>query len=98
MNSQDRIPFNGSGFTDGEEELAQVLDAYLVLVEAGRPVDPEELVARHPAIADRLPEPASRASTWWRRRPRRHGRRRPVGPIQDQCGRRRGGQFARARS
>jgi eukaryotic-like serine/threonine-protein kinase len=59
-----RIPVNGTGFTksdgdsdgdgDGEDELAQVLDAYLAEVEAGRPVDPEEWVGRHPAIADRL--------------------------------------------
>ncbi len=37
-----------------EDELAAVLDAYLAEVEAGRPVDPEEWVRRHPAIAGRL--------------------------------------------
>ena len=51
---------NGAGApgTDGEhereDELAAVLDAYLAEVEAGRPVDPEEWVRRHPAIAGRL--------------------------------------------
>ena len=47
-----------------------VLDAYLAEVEAGRPVDPEEWVGRHPAIADRL-RACLKASTWSRRRPRR---------------------------
>ena len=37
-----------------EDELAAVLDAYLAEVEAGRPVDPEEWIRRHPAIAGRL--------------------------------------------
>jgi tetratricopeptide (TPR) repeat protein len=39
---------------EGEDELAQALEAYLAAVEAGEPVDPEEWVNRHPAIADRL--------------------------------------------
>ena len=43
-----------TGEGESEDELAQVLDAYLAEVEAGRPVDPEEWVGRHPAIADRL--------------------------------------------
>ncbi len=37
-----------------EDELAAVLDAYLAEVEAGNPVDPEEWIGRHPAIASRL--------------------------------------------
>src|SRR5262249_2929297 len=47
---------NPAGPPDGadEAELAQVLDAYLAEFEAGRPVDPEAWVGRHPAIADRL--------------------------------------------
>jgi serine/threonine protein kinase len=51
---------NGAGApgTDGEyereDELAAALDAYLAEVEAGRPVDPEEWVRRHPEIAGRL--------------------------------------------
>ncbi len=53
-----RIPANGTGFAmdegKDEDELARVLDAYLAEVEAGRPVDPEEWVGRHPAIAGRL--------------------------------------------
>ncbi len=39
---------------EDEDELAAVLDAYLAEVEAGRPVDPEDWVRRHPAIAGRL--------------------------------------------
>ncbi len=56
MIPQDRDPVNGTGFheAEGEGELAQVLDAYLAEVEAGRPVDPEEWVGRHPEIAARL--------------------------------------------
>jgi hypothetical protein len=37
-----------------DAELADVLNAYLTEVEAGRPVDTERLLAEHPAIADRL--------------------------------------------
>ena len=37
-----------------DDELAAALDAYLAAFEAGESVDPEEWVARHPAIADRL--------------------------------------------
>jgi eukaryotic-like serine/threonine-protein kinase len=37
-----------------DDELTRVLDAYLAEVEAGRPADPEEWVARHPDIAERL--------------------------------------------
>jgi hypothetical protein len=44
----------GEGQGEGEDELAAVLDAYLAEVEAGRPVDPEDWVRRHPAIAGRL--------------------------------------------
>jgi tetratricopeptide (TPR) repeat protein len=44
----------GSGATEAEAELAQALDAYLSAVEAGQPVDPEDWIAQHPAIADRL--------------------------------------------
>jgi WD40 repeat protein/serine/threonine protein kinase len=37
-----------------DAELVRVLDAYLADVEAGRAVDPEQLLAAHPAIAPRL--------------------------------------------
>jgi serine/threonine protein kinase/tetratricopeptide (TPR) repeat protein len=37
-----------------DAELAQALDAYLADLEAGRPVDANEVVAAHPAVADRL--------------------------------------------
>jgi tetratricopeptide (TPR) repeat protein len=40
--------------TSSEVELAQALDAYMAAVEAGRPPDPEQLLAEHPAVADRL--------------------------------------------
>ena len=56
MIPEDRDPVNGTGFNEAEDEgeLARVLDAYLAEVEAGRPVDPEEWVGQHPAIAARL--------------------------------------------
>ena len=37
-----------------DAEVAQVLDAYLADLEAGRAADPERLLAEHPAIADQL--------------------------------------------
>ena len=37
-----------------EDELTRVLEAYLADLEAGRPVDREQLVAEHPAIAEPL--------------------------------------------
>jgi hypothetical protein len=40
---------------DGERErLAQILDEYLLGLERGEPVEPAELIARHPDVADRL--------------------------------------------
>src|SRR5947208_1850172 len=39
-----------------EAELARVLDAFLADVEAGRPADPDLLLAEHPSLADRLRE------------------------------------------
>jgi serine/threonine protein kinase/Flp pilus assembly protein TadD len=39
---------------DEDAELAQVLDAYLADLEVGRPADPDQVVAEHPAIAERL--------------------------------------------
>ncbi|QDU27094.1 Serine/threonine-protein kinase PrkC [Anatilimnocola aggregata] len=41
--------------SDGERErLAKILDEYLSGLERGEPVGPEELLARHPDVADRL--------------------------------------------
>jgi serine/threonine protein kinase/Tfp pilus assembly protein PilF len=40
--------------TPSEVELARALDAYMAAVEAGRPPDPEQLLAEHAAVADRL--------------------------------------------
>ena len=37
-----------------DSEVARVLDAYLAGLEAGRPVNPRQLLAEHPAIADQL--------------------------------------------
>ena len=37
-----------------DDELTRVLADYLAEVEAGRPADPEEWIAKHPAIAERL--------------------------------------------
>jgi serine/threonine protein kinase len=54
MSLVDRPSTNGASAQPGEDELAQVLDDYLAEVEAGRPVDIEQWVERHPAIADRL--------------------------------------------
>jgi serine/threonine protein kinase len=56
MSAQGPTPAEADGTEPaaGEDELAQVLDAYLAEVEAGRPVDPQEWVDRHPAIAERL--------------------------------------------
>jgi serine/threonine protein kinase/WD40 repeat protein len=45
------------GFDTGtleDIEAVQVFDAYLAEIQAGRPPDPERLVAQHPALADRL--------------------------------------------
>ncbi len=54
MTPTDRLSVNGASAQADEDELAQVLDDYLLEVEAGRPVDMEDWVERHPAIADRL--------------------------------------------
>lgn len=44
-----------SAVTDSERErLARILDEYLQGVERGEPLPPEQLLARHPDVADRL--------------------------------------------
>jgi serine/threonine protein kinase len=41
--------------TDSERErLAEILDEYLLGLERGQPVEPAELLSRHPDVADRL--------------------------------------------
>jgi len=40
--------------TDLDLEVARILDAYLVAVEAGLPVDPQRVLAENPAIAEQL--------------------------------------------
>ncbi len=42
------------GSMSDDAEVARVLDLYLADLEAGRPADPERLLADHPAIADQL--------------------------------------------
>jgi serine/threonine-protein kinase len=37
-----------------DSELGRILEAYLADLEAGRPVDPERLLAEHPSLADQL--------------------------------------------
>jgi serine/threonine protein kinase/Flp pilus assembly protein TadD len=44
-----------AGLPEAEQErLAQILDEYLISVEKGEPIRPEELLARYPEDADRL--------------------------------------------
>ena len=53
----DTLPIDNPGTQSGpagESELARLLDAYLAEVEAGRPVDPERLLAEHPELAGPL--------------------------------------------
>ncbi|HZW31532.1 MAG TPA: hypothetical protein VFF52_12545 [Isosphaeraceae bacterium] len=55
MRSERSAAMNGlDAEASQQSELAPVLDGYLAAVEAAETVDPEELAARHPAIADRL--------------------------------------------
>ena len=83
---RERDPSNESDDVDVAEdaELALVLEAYLADIEAGRPADPERLLAAHPAIArqlraclqvmnlaDRMVDPSGSAS----------GVRRPMAPL-----------------
>ena len=47
-----RPPRDGdTGDTTDEAELARVLESYLARLEAGRPADPEGLIAAHPELA-----------------------------------------------
>jgi hypothetical protein len=55
MSAQQAVAINSSGpACSGDAELTRVLEAYFTDLEAGRPVDPNRLLAEHPAIADRL--------------------------------------------
>jgi hypothetical protein len=45
---------NGHNGGDLEVEAARVLDAFLADLEAGRPADPETLLAAHPNLAENL--------------------------------------------
>jgi WD40 repeat protein/serine/threonine protein kinase len=50
----DSLRSNGSFSDSADGELARALETYLADLEVGRAVDPEQLVADHPTIADRL--------------------------------------------
>jgi serine/threonine protein kinase/tetratricopeptide (TPR) repeat protein len=54
--SRNQIPVSNvaDAVTPDDAEVARVLDLYLAGIEAGRPADPERLLAEHPAIADEL--------------------------------------------
>jgi eukaryotic-like serine/threonine-protein kinase len=54
--SRNQIPVSNvaDAVTPDDAEVARVLDLYLAGIEAGRPADPERLLAEHPAIADQL--------------------------------------------
>jgi eukaryotic-like serine/threonine-protein kinase len=55
MNSPSlRPPSHTAAGPSADEELARVLDGYLADLEAGRAPDPEQLLAEHPTIAERL--------------------------------------------
>src|SRR5262249_18842817 len=55
MTTQQAMASNGSGMaSSGDAELSRVLETYLADLEAGRAVDRDQLLAEHPAIADRL--------------------------------------------
>ncbi len=57
MSAEGSLPRDGDTGTTAEEvELAQVLESYLAQLEAGRPADPEGLIAAHPASG---PAPAA---------------------------------------
>ena len=44
----------GPATGDERDRLAKILDEYLLGLERGEPVEPDELLARHPDVADRL--------------------------------------------
>jgi hypothetical protein len=55
MSSEAHRPANGeAGETSQEASLARVLESYLTGLEAGRPADPERLLAAHPELASPL--------------------------------------------
>jgi serine/threonine-protein kinase len=55
MNRASDPPVDGDPVESSlDAELGRILEAYLADLEAGRPVDPERLLAQHPALADQL--------------------------------------------
>jgi eukaryotic-like serine/threonine-protein kinase len=52
MSAEGSLPSTGDASVTNEEvELARVLESYLAHLEAGRPADPEGLIATHPELA-----------------------------------------------
>jgi eukaryotic-like serine/threonine-protein kinase len=51
MNPSHSTPVDGPA---SDSEVVRVLDAYLSGIEAGKPADPDKLLADHPALADEL--------------------------------------------
>ncbi len=54
MRLEEAIALEDAHAASQDDELSRVLADYLAEVEAGRAVDPLELIEKHPAIADRL--------------------------------------------
>ena len=55
MSAEALRPLDGdTGTTPEESALARVLESYLAGLEAGRPADPERLIAAHPELAGPL--------------------------------------------
>ena len=54
MNSEDDRRSSADSDDGHDAEVGRVFDAYLAELEAGRSVDPEQLCAEHPHLADRL--------------------------------------------
>jgi len=55
MSPEGGPPIDDDNLKDSlDAELGRVLEAYLADLQAGRPVDPEKLLAEHPALAEQL--------------------------------------------
>ena len=55
MSRESGLPVDGDSLDAAlDAELARVLEAYLADLEAGRPVDPDRLLAEHPDLAEQL--------------------------------------------
>lgn len=52
----DNMPTQEGLSSESQERLAELLDIYLQSLEKGRPLDPDQLAARHPELAEPLRE------------------------------------------